>query len=81
MEWVPGVEAQIINPTESYFVQDVCFIFKCCWIWMWYLCMKLAQYNGYLVSTVDTDDLVLWHQVISSHSAEYTSMHFQLFMG
>ena len=37
--------------------------------------------NIYLVSTVDTDGLVLKHQGISSCSAEYTSMHFQLFMG
>ena len=40
--------------------------------------MKLAQYGG-LVSTVDTDGLVLQHQDISSHSAEYAPMHFQLF--
>ena len=32
------------------------------------------------VSTVDTDGLVLDHQGISSHSAEYIPMHFQLFM-
>ena len=35
--------------------------------------LKLVQCNGYLISTVDTDG--------SSHSAECTSMHFQLFMG
>ena len=34
--------------------------------------MKLVQYNEYLVNTVDTDGLVLHHQGISSHSAEYT---------
>ena len=44
-------------------------------------CKKLVQYNEYLISTVDTDGLVLQHQAISSHSAEYTPMHFQLFMG
>ena len=32
--------------------------------------MKLVQYNEYLVSTVDTDGLVLKHQGISSYSAE-----------
>ena len=30
----------------------------------------MAQYNEYLVSTVDTDGLVLQHQAISSHSAK-----------
>ena len=43
--------------------------------------MKLVQYNQYLVSTVDTDGLVLWHQGISSHSAKNAPMHFQLFVG
>ena len=43
--------------------------------------MKLAQYNGYLVSTIDTDDLVLQHQGISSYSADYASMCFRLLMG
>ena len=38
--------------------------------------MKLVQSNEYFISTVDTDDLLLWHQSISSHSAEYVSMHF-----
>ena len=43
--------------------------------------MKLDNHdNAYLVSTVDTDGLVLKHQSISSYSAEYTPMHFQLFM-
>ena len=32
------------------------------------------------VSTVDTDGLVLQHQGISNHGAEYTTMHFQMFM-
>ena len=41
----------------------------------------MARYNEYLVSTVDTDGLVLQNQDISSHSAEYAPMHFQLFMG
>ena len=35
----------------------------------------------YLVCIVDTDGLVLKHQGISSCSAEYTPMPFQLFMG
>ena len=43
--------------------------------------MKLVQYNEYLVSTVGSDGLVLWHQGISSHIAGYKPMHFQLFMG
>ena len=43
--------------------------------------MKLLQYNEYLVSTVNTDGLVLQHQGISSYSSEYAPMCFQLFMG
>ena len=45
------------------------------------ICMKLFQYTKYLVSTVDTDDLVLQHQGISSYSAVYIPMYFHLFMG
>ena len=48
---------------------------------MYYLCIELFQYNEYFVNTVGTDGLVLQHQGISSHSAEYPLMHFQLFMG
>ena len=40
----------------------------------------LIQYNKYLISTVDTDDLVLKHQGISSYS-KHASIRFQLFMG
>ena len=43
--------------------------------------LKLTPYTEYLISTVDTDGLVLKHQDISNNSAEYTSMHFQLLMG
>ena len=45
--------------------------------------MKQVQYNDYinLVSIVGIDGLVLQHQVISSHSAEYTPRHFQQLMG
>ena len=43
--------------------------------------MKLVQYGNHLVSTVDTDGLVLKHQAISSYSAKYTPMHCQLFRG
>ena len=43
--------------------------------------VKLAQYNECLVSIVDTDGLVLWHQDISSHSADYTPMRFPMFKG
>ena len=35
--------------------------------------MKLVQYNEYVVGIVATDGLVLKHQAISSHSADYTS--------
>ena len=41
--------------------------------------MKLVQYNECLISTEDTDDLVLQHQGISSLSAEYASMRFPVF--
>ena len=37
--------------------------------------MKLAQYSKCLVSTVNTDGLVLWHQAISGHSAEYAAVY------
>ena len=37
----------------------------------------LTRCNGYLVNTVDTDDLVLEHQGISSHSPEYAPGRFQ----
>ena len=40
--------------------------------------MKLVQYNGYSVSTVDTNDLVLSNQDICSYSAEYVPMDFRL---
>ena len=43
--------------------------------------MKLAQYNECLVSIVDTDDLVLQHQGISSHGADYAPMRFPVFKG
>ena len=48
---------------------------------MWHFCMKLGKYNDYSVSTVDTDALVLKHQGISSHSADYISMWLPQFMG
>ena len=41
----------------------------------------MTQYNGYFISTVATDGLVLQHQGISNHSADYTPMRFQLFKG
>ena len=49
-------------------------------LWLEYFYVKLVQYNGYFVSTVDADGLVLQHQGISSLSAGYTPMHFQSFM-
>ena len=42
-----------------------------------YFCMKLVQHNEHLVSTVDTDGLVLQPQGISSYSAEYAPIGFQ----
>ena len=47
---------------------------------IWY-CYETGTLNEYLISAVDTDDLVLQHQGISSYSAEYTPMRFQLSMG
>ena len=38
---------------------------------MQYFCMKLVHYNKSQVSIVATDGLVLQHQDISSHSADY----------
>ena len=43
--------------------------------------MKLFRYNEYIISTVVTDALGLQHQGISSHSADYTPMRCQSFMG
>ena len=43
--------------------------------------MKLVQYNECFVIIVDTDDLVLWHQGISSHSADYAPMRSLVFKG
>ena len=39
--------------------------------------LKLTQCIGYLVSTVDTEDQVLWHQAISSHGDEHVPNCFQ----
>ena len=43
--------------------------------------MKLVQYNACLVSIVDTDGLVLKHQGISSHGADYAPVRFPVFKG
>ena len=43
---------------------------------MWYLCIKLIQYNEYSTSIVVTDGLVLKHQCIRSHNAEYAPFVF-----
>ena len=48
---------------------------------MHYFCITLVQYDQHLVSIMDTDGLVLWHQAISSHIAEKAGMCFQLLMG
>ena len=49
--------------------------------WVCDFYMKLIQYNECLISIVDTDGLVLQHQGISSHSADYVPMRFPVFMG
>ena len=43
--------------------------------------MKLVQYNEFFISIVDTDGLVLKHQGISCHKADYASMCFPVFKG
>ena len=43
--------------------------------------MKLVQYNDCLVSIVDTGGLMLKHQDISIHSADYAPMRFPVFKG
>ena len=43
--------------------------------------MKLVQYNECLISIVDADGLVLLHQGISSHSADYAPKHFPVLKG
>ena len=43
--------------------------------------MKQVQYNEYLVSTVETEGLVLQHQGISAHNAEHAPTCFHLFKG
>ena len=43
--------------------------------------MKLVLHNESLVSIVATDALVLKHQGISSHSADYAPMRFPVFKG
>ena len=44
-------------------------------------CDIYVKYNEYLVSTLGVDDLVLQHQDIYSHSAEYATKYSQLFIG
>ena len=46
-----------------------------------YLCVKLVQYNEYLVNIVDIGGLVLYHQSISSYSADYAPTSLQLHIG
>ena len=43
--------------------------------------MKMLQLIDCLISTEDTDGLVLKHQGISSHSADYAPMRFPVFKG
>ena len=43
--------------------------------------MKLLLCNAYLISTVGTDGLVLQHQGMRSHNAEYAPMHLHMCMG
>ena len=47
---------------------------------MYHFCVELFQYNEFLISIVGTDALVLQHQGISSHFAEYAPMPFQVFI-
>ena len=47
---------------------------------MWYLCVEMVQYNEFLISTLDSDDLVLKHQSTSCHRAERAPMRFQMFV-
>ena len=42
---------------------------------MWYFCTKVDWNNEYITSNVGTDDLVLYNQGISSHSAENDRVH------
>ena len=44
-----------------------------------FLCGKV-KYNGWLVSNLDTDGLVLWRQDSGIHDADYAYMRFQWFM-
>ena len=41
------------QPSQFFFKKQFCFLY------LWYFCMRLAQYNKYLVSTVGTDGLAL----------------------
>ena len=41
--------------------------------------MHFTEYMLYLVSTGDTDGLVLWHKDISSYNGQYAPKRFQLF--
>ena len=43
--------------------------------------MKMLQLIDCLISTEGTDGLVLKHQGISSHSADYAPMRFPVFKG
>ena len=43
--------------------------------------MNIFECSTYSVSPVGNDGLVLKHQGISSHRAEYTPMDFQVFRG
>ena len=45
------------------------------------LLYEIVQYDECLFSIVGTDGLVLLHQDISSHSADYTPMRFPVFEG
>ena len=42
--------------------------------------MELAQYKKYRVSILGTGGLMLKHQLVSNHCADYEPEHFQLFM-
>ena len=49
----------VLNNYVFFFFSKCDFIFWCCFQWMQNFCRKMAKHNEYLVSTVDTDGLVL----------------------
>ena len=73
----------LIQPMHIFLNVIVCsnIVHYNCNISVWNWPNTIIYWPEYLVRTVDTDGLVLQHQGISSYSAEYAFMHFQLFIG